>query len=218
MSIITPAFPSLNAARSVFRTTKAAIRGEIKRASLLIDNSSVPATSSAEALKQEDKMWVELLKPYRFFSKFGSFLEIKVLSKQETEHPAWRGFVESRLRYLIHYLEEIQALRIRAWPREFTLAVCGDWKCVSAYYLGILIVEENIEGSCERIDMRPSVSHFYGLLHTWLMDKYGVEGEQRLNVSLQYLERDAVPACALRLEKAQERAVKPSLFFRNEFF
>ncbi len=120
--------------------------------------------------------------------------------------------MESRLRYLIHYLEEIQALRIRAWPKEFRLE-SAEWTCVSCYYLGIHIEEESIEGSCERIDMRPSVSTFYSLLFTWLNEKYGPNAEDRLNVALQYLERDAIPREVVKAQKAGEHEVKRGLFF-----
>ncbi len=81
MSVITPAYPSLNAARSVFRTTKAAIRGEIKRAALMIEQSPASPLDSPAALKAEDKLWADIFRPYHFFQKFGNFLEIRVLSK-----------------------------------------------------------------------------------------------------------------------------------------
>ena len=52
MSIITPAFPSLNAARSVFRTTKSAIRGEIKRAAMMVESNPGTSLDTVKALKE----------------------------------------------------------------------------------------------------------------------------------------------------------------------
>lgn len=45
--------------------------------------------------------WVELFEPYRFFEAYRNYLQIDIGADNDEDMRNWKGWVESRVRYLI---------------------------------------------------------------------------------------------------------------------
>jgi len=96
MPIITPAFPCVNSAYNVSRTTKKILLKEFRRGAKIAHkiNSRI-----------DDVSWMQLFKRYEIFKEYSHYLRIDALSRNSDDHIKWKGFVESRLRLLIQELE-----------------------------------------------------------------------------------------------------------------
>ena len=112
MPIITPAFPCVNSAFNVSKTTKKILIEEFHRASKF--------TKKINAHKPGYN-WMHLFKKYEPFSKYVHYLRIDVLSWSPEEHLKWCGFVESKIRLLIQELEMYSQdiYDIRPYPKAF---------------------------------------------------------------------------------------------------
>ena len=45
--------------------------------------------------------WLELFEPYRFFEAYKNYLQIDIAAENDDDMLNWKGWVESRLRYLV---------------------------------------------------------------------------------------------------------------------
>lgn len=45
--------------------------------------------------------WLELFEPYRFFEAYKNYLQIDIAAENDDDMMNWKGWVESRIRYLI---------------------------------------------------------------------------------------------------------------------
>ena len=51
--------------------------------------------------------WMRLFKKFPFFKAYKHFIQIQILSENKEIHEKWSGFVESRLKFLLRNLENV---------------------------------------------------------------------------------------------------------------
>jgi hypothetical protein len=84
--------------------------------------------------------WKEFFNDIDFFGYYSCFLQIDVLSTNIEDFKKWKGFVESRLRFLIKFLEEIVQIRIHPYPRDFPTHD-SKFDFSTSYFFGIEFVD-----------------------------------------------------------------------------
>lgn len=114
MPIITPAYPSANSSFNVGPSTFAAIRDEIARGNMLLENR-----------KDSPFPFQALTHPYDVERQTAKGrLRLILETDDEADAPAWTGWVESRVRNLATYLESTPGV---ASARPFPGFVVGLW-------------------------------------------------------------------------------------------
>ena len=157
MPIITPAFPCMNSTYNVTETTRRIITSELSRAHQIL--STMDASNSESVL---DKM----VKSPPFLSLFNLYLAIDVYCTNESAFTKLKGFVESRIRLLLKYLESpaCGVQQTRPWPKEFQLTdTPGIYRTV--WLVGLSFPPAKAGGSVA--DLRPAISQFTEKLAEW---------------------------------------------------
>ena len=152
MPIITPSFPCMNSTYNVTETTKRLLISEFARGCEMLGKFSSNDTEFA--------LLNELTISPPFLSLFSHYLVIDVLCGSETAYNKLKGFVESRIRMLLKFLESPNAGQIkfcRPWPKEFEF----DSKHCS-WLVGL-----SFESGSALCDLRPSITSFHEKLNDW---------------------------------------------------
>jgi len=89
----------MNSTHNVSPSTSLALLTELEKAKIitqeLVDGS------------KKNISWKRLFKKFNFFKAYTHFIQIWVLSKNEEVYKKWLGWVESKLRKLITWLERL---------------------------------------------------------------------------------------------------------------
>lgn len=59
--------------------------------------------------------WLELFEPFRFFEAYKNYLQIDIVAECDEDLMNWKGWVESRIRYLV--------LKVPAYERIYMIMV-----------------------------------------------------------------------------------------------
>lgn len=137
--IITPAFPAMNSTYNVSETTKRIL---LKEFEFFRQFSNMIKLFSDEKGKKPLCTWKDLFSDIDFFSYYSCYLQIDILATNEEDFKKWQGFVESRLRFLIKFLEEIIQIKVHPFPKDFTL-VDNKFEFDSTYFFGIDFIDPN---------------------------------------------------------------------------
>lgn len=122
MPIITPAYPAMNSAYNVSVHTLEVMKQEFKR-----------GYDVTESIIREkgSKGWQRLFEPSDFFVQYSHYLACHIIGNGENaESRSWIGFVESRLRRFVPYLESlplktpIQLYPVMSRTQKSEYAVC----------------------------------------------------------------------------------------------
>lgn len=100
MPIITPAYPAMNSTFSVLECTKAIMLTEFNRGLALCRRV---LSSTSEHIPTA--AWAELFAPCTFFLRYEHYLVLDVITAEAAHMPAWKGFVESRIRSLMEFIQ-----------------------------------------------------------------------------------------------------------------
>ena len=164
MPIVTPAFPCMNSTYNVTETTRRIITAELARAHdlLVVDASEESLT--------------KICRSPAFLSLFNYFFVIDVFCQNEAAFSKLKGFVESRIRLLLKFLESpasgVQASR--PWPKEIELPTeTGKFRTV--WVVGLSFPPARAGGSVA--DLRPAISSFHEKLNDWNEKSNYVEGQ-----------------------------------------
>ena len=116
MPIITPAYPCSNSSYNVSRSTLGVMMGEVARGLEIVDS----LLRGSDAVTTHD--WGRLFAQSDFFTRFDSYLVLDVGAEKESDVPAWKGFVESRVRKLVEALEfeRLPLSVIYPFPKAFS--------------------------------------------------------------------------------------------------
>jgi len=136
MAIVTPAFPANNSTYNTSETTKRILLKEFdffKKFTNLISYSKSINT-------RKGFQWKDFFNEIDFFSYYSCFMQIDILSKNEEDHKKWKGFVESRLRILIKFLEDVKQIKIHPYPKDYSL-LDSNWKFDSTFFFGVEFVD-----------------------------------------------------------------------------
>jgi len=172
ISIITPAFPAMNSTYNVSETTKRVLMKEFeffKTLTCSIRHSNfISVTKNLNGIIENFNTnnyfpfyftWKDYFNEIDFFNYYSCYLQIDIVSRNEEDHKKWQGFVESRLRFLIKFLEEIKQIKVHPHPRDHTL-IDNQFEFDSTYFFGIefqdpLKLDENFNKNIEKDGTRP---------------------------------------------------------------
>jgi poly(A) polymerase len=133
MKIITPAFPAMNSTYNVSDTTKKILIKEFEFSKRF-----------TELIKLEKEYsictWKDLFNEIDFFSYYSYYLQIDIIATNEEDFKKWLGFVESKLRFLIKFLEELVQIQVHPFPKEFCLKD-PQFAFGSTYFFGIELLD-----------------------------------------------------------------------------
>jgi poly(A) polymerase len=154
MPIITPAFPCMNSTYNVTETTRRIITSELARAHQFL--SQVMTAADFEPTLEK------LVQPPAFLSLFNFYLAIDVNCGSVNAYTKLKGFVESRIRMLLKFLESPVSgvQQSRPWPKEFDLE---PTRCT--WLVGLSFPPAKAGGAVA--DLRPSISQFLEKLADW---------------------------------------------------
>ena len=157
MPIITPAFPCMNSTYNVTETTRRIITAELGRAHVLMPQAAFD-------IEKLDK----LSRVPPVLSLFNYYLAVEVSGANESAVTKLKGFVESRIRLLLKFLESPASgvQKTRPWPKELELN--GGKK--SVWVIGLSFSPNGVA------DLRPAISMFLEKLSDWSEKDKFVEG------------------------------------------
>eukprot|EP00741_Cyanophora_paradoxa_P010437 tig00000037_g10092.t1 len=181
MPVITPAFPSMNSTYNVSASTLR-VRGG--------------GAAGAGALR-------ELFEPADFFGRHRSFLRVDVAAGTAPDFRRWAGWVESKLRLLVRFLEQQGALeRVRPWPEPLEEAA-GPHTHSAAYFVGIELPRGGAgrQGPPPVVNLAPPVEAFCALVR----DRFP-ERAPGMEVSVSHIRRRDLPPSLLPSTQAPEPA------------
>ena len=112
MPIVTPSFPCMNSTYNVTETTKRILISEFAR------GAEVMGAFAEE--KGSETVLNKLVRSPPFLSLFNYYIVVDVYCGSETAFNKLKGFVESRVRMFLKYLESSSGIQsVRPWPKEF---------------------------------------------------------------------------------------------------
>ena len=124
MPIITPAYPIMNSTFSVNKLSFGVMQSEFKRASELcktIAETIQVRKQAGESVGVCSSEWTELFRPVPFFARSKFYLKLDIVASNEEDLTNWKGFAESRVRYLMQRLEKLPLSEARVYPKPFPL-------------------------------------------------------------------------------------------------
>jgi poly(A) polymerase len=116
MPIITPAYPSMCSTFNITQSAKTVILRELERAAQISD-----------AIMVGQRPWKDLFTKHTFFTQdFKYYINVISTSKTKEAHKVWSGYVESKVRLLVHGLERHPSIAI---ARPFNKAFDRVHRC-----------------------------------------------------------------------------------------
>ena len=164
ISIITPAYPAMNSTYNVSETTKRILLKEFD----FFKNFTNLICYSKSINSREGFTWKDFFNEIDFFSYYSCYMQIDIVSKNEEDHKKWQGFVESRLRFLIKFLEDIKQIKVHPFPKDYSLTDSA-YDYDSTYFFGIEFIDpikvddfnRNLERDINKqINLRDSIIKF----------------------------------------------------------
>ncbi|KAJ6837458.1 nuclear poly(A) polymerase 1 [Iris pallida] len=89
MPIITPAYPCMNSSYNVSASTLRVMKEEFQRGHEI-----------CELMEANKADWKLLFEPHPFFEAYKHYLQIDIATEDDDALRKWKGWIESRLRYL----------------------------------------------------------------------------------------------------------------------
>ncbi len=93
-------------------------------------------TNNSDILNEFSFSWKDLFNEIDFFNYYSCYLQIDIVSRSEEDHKKWQGFVESRLRFLIKFLEEIKQIKVHPHPKDHSITD-NQFEFDSTYFFGL---------------------------------------------------------------------------------
>lgn len=176
MPIITPAYPSMNSSYNVSSSTLRIMTQEFKR-----------GHDICEAMELNNGGWLELFEPYRFFEAYRNYLQIDIAAENDEDMRNWKGWVESRVRYLILKIERdtFKMLQCHPHPGDFSDR-SNPFHC--SYFLGLQRKEGVPVNEAKKFDIRLTVDEFKANVGSYSSWKPGME------INITHIKRRDIPA------------------------
>lgn len=123
------------------------------------NNNNLNNILKSNATNEFSFTWKDFFNEIDFFNYYSCYLQIDIVSRNEEDHKKWQGFVESRLRFLIKFLEEIKQIKVHPYPNDHSLTD-NQFEFDSTYFFGLEFQEpqkldENFSKVIEKDGMRP---------------------------------------------------------------
>lgn len=127
MPIITPAYPAINSMRSATRSSKARLIEEFQRGKRIID----------EVIAHK-RPWSDLIAEPMFFVRYRKYVQVVCWAQTSDEFRAWKGTVQSRVRRLGQYLDELHSItNAFVYPEFYDIAGYEDHQFAGCFFLAL---------------------------------------------------------------------------------
>ncbi|XP_031623039.1 poly(A) polymerase gamma-like [Contarinia nasturtii] len=149
----------MNSTFNVSSSTKKVIQMELER-----------GHGITEEVMMKKATWDKLFEELNFFRKYRHFLVVLVGSQTAEDHLAWRGFIESKVRDLVGYLDEHLKLKLahenpKCFDRQETQNTITDADhhliiapYCSMWFIGMMFTEkENLNVDLQEIKYKQGV-------------------------------------------------------------
>ncbi|KAL7149411.1 hypothetical protein ABFS83_05G038900 [Erythranthe nasuta] len=149
MPIITPAYPCMNSSYNVSSSTLRVMTEEFQRGKEI-----------CEAIEANNASWGSLFEPFAFFEAYRNYLQIDIAAETAEDLMNWKGWVESRMRWLTLKIERDTngALQCHPYPREFSDKSKPNYH---SYFTGLRKKQSpNPQATTEQFDIRMTVDDF----------------------------------------------------------
>nr|XP_027099274.1 nuclear poly(A) polymerase 1-like [Coffea arabica] len=148
MPIITPAYPCMNSSYNVSNSTLRIMMEEFRRGNEI-----------CEAIEANKAVWVTLFEPFAFFEAYKDYLQIDIKAQSGDDFRNWKGWVESRLRFLNSMIERYTGgiLQCHPYPGDFSNE-CRPHCC--SYFMGLRRKQGSSPEGGKQFDIR------------WIVDKF----------------------------------------------
>ncbi|EFA75017.1 polyA polymerase [Heterostelium album PN500] len=194
MPILTPAYPSMNSTYNVSKSTLSLLKDEFARGNQI-----------AQKLESGEANWNKLLEKSDFFSRYQFYLQIDCSAQNEEEHRKWEGWIESKLRKLISFLEQTPKMKFAIpFPKSFenkptpaatTTAANGEAvtdannsNVCTSFFMGLGFNFSNAPGADKSVDITKAVIDFTHLIKDWAGKGPTME------MKVHYIKRRQLPA------------------------
>jgi poly(A) polymerase len=151
--ILTPAYPTQNSTFNVTRSTLA-----------IISNEMVRAADVVTKIMTRQESWHKLFEPVDFFSMYPGYVQVDSIGASEDNFMRWNRFVESKLRFLVRFLEETAKgfFQIHPFPKAYSKPlneIQNGYTCSKIFFIGIGPSEHRAPPK-EPIDLSSACSRF----------------------------------------------------------
>ncbi|XP_076932598.1 nuclear poly(A) polymerase 2-like isoform X1 [Bidens hawaiensis] len=149
MPIITPAYPCMNSSYNVSTSTLHVIVEQIHFGNRV-----------CEEIELNRANWSALFEPCAFFELYKNYLQVDAIATDADDLLSWRGWVESRLRFLTLKIERDTKLTLQCHP--FPTAYADTSKSFShcAFFMGLQRQPGVIVQDSNQFDIRVTVEEF----------------------------------------------------------
>ena len=182
MPIITPAYPAMNSSYNVNLHGREVMVTEWRRGAEIIKSINDGFKSASKKLKRKlpdddtiDEAYNKLFEPSDFFVKYHHYLRCNIIGGQD-EGPAisYIGFVESRLRRLVTFLDPLPILApIHLHPVKHKMP--GNSVC---YFVGFNANTAKLRRGEKEIFLDKAINKFKMDLEKYTGPKSSIEGDQ----------------------------------------
>eukprot|EP00249_Psilotum_nudum_P016896 c26039_g1_i2 orf=184-2322(+) len=164
MPIITPAYPCMNSSYNVSSSTLRVMTEEFQRGNEI-----------SEAVEMNKADWSVLFEHYPFFEAYRNYLQIDIVAADDEDLRSWKGWVESRLRFLTLKIERhtFGILQCHPHPSE-----CVDTSRKGhhyAFFMGLSRKQGVPVQEGEQFDIRVTVEEFRHSVNMYMLRKPGME-------------------------------------------
>lgn len=149
MPIITPAYPCMNSSYNVSSSTLRIMKEEFQRGFKI-----------CEDMEANNKVgWVKLFELFLFFEAYKNYLQIDITAENDDDLRKWKGWVESRLRFLTLKIERDTGgmLQCHPYPGEFA-DKSRPFHC--CYFMGLQRNQDAQAKEGRQFDIRATVEDF----------------------------------------------------------
>lgn len=118
MTIITAAYPTTNSSYNVRYSTRNTIISMFKDI-----HSKITLALAQKPISDIECFWKLSFKEFPFFKVYDQYIEINIVGNDQQIYIQWKGFIESKVRFLIRELEKIQFyfdFDMQLWPETFS--------------------------------------------------------------------------------------------------
>jgi poly(A) polymerase len=151
--VLTPAYPTQNSTFNVTRSTLAIMSAEMTRGADVVSS-----------IMTHQEKWNKLFEPLDFFSMYPGYVQIDSVGSLDDTFMRWNRFMESKLRFLVRYLEETGRgyFAIHPFPKAFSKPaseIATGFSFSKVFFIGIGPIENRAPPK-EPIDLSSACSRF----------------------------------------------------------
>uniref|UniRef100_A0A0D6QS48 polynucleotide adenylyltransferase n=2 Tax=Araucaria cunninghamii TaxID=56994 RepID=A0A0D6QS48_ARACU len=163
MPIITPAYPCMNSSYNVSSSTLRVMMEEFQRGNAI-----------CEDLEMNKVDWDVLFEPYPFFDSYKNYLKIDISAEGEDDLRKWKGWVESKLRWLTLKIEKqtYGMLQCHPHPDDF---MDPKRPCHCCFFMGLQRKQGVRAQGREPFDIRACVEEFKQSVGAYSIWKPGMQ-------------------------------------------